>query len=149
MSKNGFRLVYHKSISDKDKPIVEDFLLDFIEKTAKCNGSYAKAFRTNGGWVSHLRWKALGLPVNQSRGDNYCVNDKLILRRLSKNRRIFGVVPRDLVFSLNGFACSTQYKNCICLKCTMAWTSNKGFTMNEPFKDDNYVVFYDSGDIKG
>lgn len=147
--KNGYRLVYHKSISGEDKRNAEEFLLDFIEKVNK-EGSYAKAFRTHGGWNSCLRWKSFGLPVSDFKNQNYyCVSEKLILRRLSKNRRIFGVVPRDLVFSLNGYACSTQYKRCICPKCTMAWTSGKGFGMGEPYKDSDYITFYESGEIKG
>lgn len=142
--KNGFRLVYHKSLKGEDRADAEDELNDFV---LALNGShkYAERFNCKGGHASALRWKALGYPVNWCRG----AHDKMVLRRLSKNRRIFGVVPRSLVFSLNDNTCSTRYTGCVCPKCPWHWTGYKGFTMAEPYKDSDYIIFYESGEIKG
>jgi hypothetical protein len=140
--KNGYRLVYHKSLKGSEKQKAETTLGEFVLGLAGSH-NYAKQFNTKGGYASSLRWKALGKSLGSC-----CSGDNLVLRRLSKNRRIFGVVPRDLVFSIPG-ACSTQYEGCMCPKCTWEWTGGKGFKMDGPYKDEDYILFYESGKIKG
>ncbi len=142
--KYGIRVVIHKDISKELLDEANEMCDYFVKLT--CRGHIYKSSITgkwtqknkgygNGGWKSYWKRKVFGL-LSQSK--------KLVFRRLSNNRRIFGVVPLELLRDMDNTI--INIKRCVCpihlggIKVTM---------LDGPYDEQNYNMYCEFGDIKG
>lgn len=125
--KQGYMVVLHKNIPpelvDEAKVLCEDFI-----NIAK--DGYGTGYR-----ASYFRRGVFGM-MSKSK--------KLTLRRLSKNRRIFGAVPIDMVVNKDGSPVNLD----LCM-CPSHLGGTKVKMSDGPFKEENYDIVYATGEIKG
>jgi len=67
---------------------------------------------------------------------------KLTFRRLSNNRRIFGVVPVSILSYRDGSEINTN--QCYCPSCL-----GGGIVKMKPYEEDDYITYCEHGEIKG
>ena len=131
--KMGYRICIQKHLSKEQKDIGIEYIEDFIKEVGAHGGSYANAYRTQGGWKSWFRRGTLGLspPKLSKKG--------LTLRRLSNNRRIFGIQSLDSL-KINGI---DESDGCYC-------PIHRGSIKVKSLKMlDDFDIIYEEGEIKG
>lgn len=131
--KHGFRIVYHNSIT----PDAE--LISFLEKQKAqfCSDDSYKCRQDSGAFY---RRGLFGLGLNA----NFKWNGDIVytFKRLSKNRRIFGLVP---ISELIAKSPPLKLDQCMCA----VHRGGQRVILRTPYDEQNYVTFYETGDIKG
>ena len=126
--KTGFRLVYHKDIPEHLVPLAKELLKSQLKTMIdgyKTGGKASRSFYKRG---------ILG----------YCYKDTdLVFRRLSTNRRIFGIVHKDQLEGING---EIEWNQCIC---SLHLGGTKVKMKDGPYSEDKYITWAEIGDIKG
>jgi hypothetical protein len=127
MSRKGFRLEIQKDLTPDEREVAEEMCMEFA--TSRWSDNWA-----TGEGPNSLRRKVIGCckPYN---------NPKLLFRRISNGRRIFGVVRSDTVITDDGVLVSER-SGCFCDSCT---GGIKARFVNRPEME----FFYERGDIKG
>jgi hypothetical protein len=135
----GFRIAIHKDVPG-----------DLMEEARKRCDSFLKLAshrekRYGETWVRPGSYASGYLPSFYNRGIIGFVfaDKKLTFRRISKNRRIFAVVPIDMVKNKDGSELDLHY--CVCPCCV---NGMKKVTM-KPYDEKDYNTFIEVGDIKG
>ena len=123
--KFGFRIVYHKSIQKNDELI--KFLTDQVN-LFNTEDSYKTGYKP-----SPYRRRGQGIPFVSKDGI------ECRFKRLSTNRRIFGVIP---VSELDG---PVKTDGCLCQKCV----GSVRVGMNKPYTEEDYITYTEIGEIKG
>ena len=132
--KYGFRLLLHKNLSDKQKEEAKRlFDLHFLST----NGKYG-----TGGQSSHSYWRRgiLGKPVATSQDKNKRYNYDMVIRRMSKRRRIFAAIRRELVDTFNP---NVEWDQCMCS------LHLGGTKVHVPLIEEDYDLYFEDGEIKG
>lgn len=129
--KHGFKILIHKDIPDEHMKdairITNDFMYQAISENGYKVGRRSCQFYARG---------VLGYSVPQK-------DPKITFKRLVKNRRIFGVVPIDLLEAVDGKPLPLD--DCMC-------TDHRGgvrVRLIDGFNEDDYRLYYEEGDIKG
>ena len=125
--KYGYRLVIHNSIKDNQIAIekMQRFLHIFSSKN-----SYKY------GWHSPFKRNGVGVSYRKDWSMTYDNDGEFVFKRVSKNRRIFAMVPRNLVEGELHRPCSH-----LC--------SDGKAKLKVGYEDENYTTFAEVGDIKG
>lgn len=133
--KFGFRITYHKSIPQSQN------LLDFLEewKNRFCSPESYKC-RTDSG--AFFRRGLLGLAVGPNFETNH--DDPIIytFKRLSRNRRVFGLVPISLLVPKNP---PIDLEQCMCA----IHRGGQRVNLAVPYNENDYQTYFEIGDIKG
>lgn len=131
--KTGFRLVIHRAIPAGDR---ED-CLRFIEGEKKRFLS-ENSYKT-GGWCSgsFFRRGIFGIGLSGSAVPTYT------FKRLSKHRRVFGVVPVSELERTDGRP--LELNQCMCA----AHRGGQRVRLRTGFRDEDFEVLFEHGDIKG
>ena len=79
----GFQIEIQKNITDDELSIAKKFANEFISKTCRDHMIFYLGGRT-GGYISYIRRGKFGYVINKETG--------LVFRRISRNKRIFGIV---------------------------------------------------------
>lgn len=129
--KYGFRIVYHKDIPLEDLGIIKSWLEDKVvmftsEKSYKVGYNNSHSFYRRG---------IFGLLLNKPK-------NKYTFRRLSKNRRIFGIVPID---KLQGIKEEISLNMCMCAD----HLGGIRVKLKKKFNENDWITFYETGEIKG
>ena len=132
--KFGFRITYHKSI-----PYSKE-LLYFLEsqKTQFCSPDSYKC-RTDSG--AFFRRGLLGLAV----GSDFQINQNPVIytfKRLSRNRRVFGLVPISLLVPKNP---PINLEQCMCA----IHRGGQRVNLAVPYNESDYETYFETGNIKG
>jgi hypothetical protein len=125
--KFGFRVLIHKDIPLEDFEQIKPHLQQIIDGWSK----HGYKCRLKSG--AYFRRSILGYPI---------VKDKYVLRRLVKTRRLFGMVPVEL---LEGVDEQINFNQCMCGDC-LAGTKVRFI---KRFDENDYWKFYEIGEIKG
>lgn len=125
--KKGFRLEIQKDLTPEERELAEEMCMEFA--TSKWSDNWA-----TGEGPNSMRRKAIGW------GRPY-KKPKLLFRRISNGRRVFGVVRADMVKTDDGLLVSER-SGCMCPTCTGGL---KARFVNRPEME----FFYERGDIKG
>ncbi len=134
----GFRLVYDKDIPAED---MEDVLDMLSAKKEHFTGE--NSYKV--GWTSShsfYRRGIFGLRV-QPKGGSYSSPAKYTFKRLTKGRRIFGVVPVDKLERLDNQ--EIEQDNCICAD----HRGGQRVRLKSGFREADYVTYFETGEIKG
>lgn len=137
--KTGFRFAIQKGLNNKQNELAQDVAWCFINAVAEHKGSFAKAYRTKGGRASYLARGNLGYTFGGLKDLG------LTLRRLSKNKRVFGIMRlKDLeVKDLNITA--DKLNECMC---PQYHGGGRKVRMLIPY-ENNFRTIYEIGEIKG
>lgn len=123
--REGFRLVYHKDVPSELIQLAKELLktqLKYMIDGYKTGGKSSSSFYKRG---------ILGY---------YYKDTGLVFRRLSTNRRIFGIVHKD---QLEG---DINWNQCIC---AYHLGGTKVTMKDGPYFEDKYITWAEIGDIKG
>lgn len=131
MAKKGYRILIHKDVPT-----------EWMEQATKECQYFQDLADSERGWKegreSHAFYRrgAFGYSVPSR-------DPVITFKRLVKNRRIFGVVPINILESKTGE--SLQLDGCMCA------SHRGGVPVNiiGGFVEDDYVLYAESGDIKG
>lgn len=139
--KNGIKIVIHNSIKDDIKKEVEKWLLQWL--IAKINTkegivNYKIGYSNSS---SFYRRGILGLSLFNTY--NSPLKKKYFFRRLTKSRRIFGVVPISEIISKDNS--NIDLNQCMCA-IHLGGTKVK---LKKTYDDNDYSIFFQIGDIKG
>jgi hypothetical protein len=126
LSKKGFRLEIQKGLTPEERKLAEEECEDFA--TSKWSDSWA-----TGEYPNPMRRNVVGSPIK---------NSQLLFRRISKNRRVFGVVRANTVITDDGRLADNLGSGCHCGKCLGGIRAR---FVNRPEME----FFYERGDIKG
>ena len=133
--KKGYRILLHKDIP-----------LDLLDDSKKYCDLFIQEANTKGygrsgghGDRAFFRRGVFGFLFNNFDKRN----DSVVFRRLSKNRRIFGILPINLLSSSDGTP--INLKQCICA-IHLGGTKVK---IKNGFQEKDYMTYYEVGDIKG
>lgn len=142
--KFGFRIVIHKDVSselmEEARKQCDSFLkFASVREQRKTEGyggiiSYRPASYASGYAPSVYRRGMIG---------HVFADNKLTFRRLSRNRRIFGVVPISMIQNKDGSELHFRGSWCAC--CV---NDGKKVTM-KPYDESDYRTFIEVGEIKG
>lgn len=127
--KFGFRLVLHKDIKQEDRGVCLKFLRDMLVRFAS-PGSYKVGHFNRRSWFSR---HAYGLGVTIDSEVRY------VFRRLSSKRRVFGIVPIEMIERKDGEE-FTPYK---------WWPATARFRSKVSYRNQDYETFAEVGEIKG
>lgn len=131
--KRGLQIEIQLLLTSGEWSIASDFVREFIDGLGD---DYDYKKWSCGGWKSSIGRNKLGHQILDSNRKP----TRLFFRRLSKRRRIFGVVRLD---ELVGNGCILTTGGCTCPQCQghqrVKWKTEKPET----------VVVYKAGDIKG
>ena len=138
--KSGFSLVYHQDVA-KDVAVeilksMIGYMLDGYNK--RCGGGRTSPYRRG---VLGTMYKPDGGAANHTR--KLKLNETITFRRLSKNRRVFGLVPVRLLETKDGAAVDTD--GCFCPTCL----GSQQCRLREGFKEDEFIHYSTIGEIKG
>jgi len=125
--KHGFRLLLHTGLTPEQRDRARHI---FVTRFIQTNGRYG-----TGGWDSGSYWRRgqLGYP-SKSDGDY-----DMVIRRMSKKRRIFAAIPRELADKDN----EIDWNQCMC---SMHLAGTK---VSIEFNENDYDLYYETGEIKG
>ena len=133
--KYGFKICFHKSISYNKE--LKEFLDGKVEhftseESYKCRRK-SGAFYRRGifGFSLSDKFKS---PSSQE-------EIKYTFKRLSRNRRVFGVVPIDQLKSEN----KLDLNQCMCAE----HRGGQRVNLIVPYNDNNYITYFETGTIKG
>ncbi len=104
----NYELKIQKDLSDEQIEIAHKVANSFIENVAKYNGSYAKAYRTQAGYASYFKRNCLGYTWGGLREAG------LTLRRISKNKRVFGIMRLSDLYITELDITADKYNRCWC-----------------------------------
>jgi hypothetical protein len=128
----GFQIEIQKDLNEEELSIATAYIHHWISKTCETNLTYLLGGKS-GGWGSYLRRGRFGFLLPYS-------NKSLIFRRISTNRRVFGVFRTNTVVKPDGDEIKL---GCMCGKCTgeerVVWRDDKPETF----------VYAVVGDVKG
>lgn len=134
----GFEIKIQKSLSEEQRKIAEEVAFDFIKRTIEHKMSYAKAYRTRSGTSSYLKRNVLGYTWGGLKEAG------LTLRRISKNRRSFGIVKLEDLYIPELKIRGHELKECMCPK---YHGGGRRVVMN--IHVDDFVLFAKIGKVKG
>jgi hypothetical protein len=120
----GFRIVYHKDIPWTKE--VKEFLDERV-KHFTSPGSYKQRMDS----AAFFRRGILGL----------CMNNEYTFKRLSRNRRIFGLVPISELKSREPI----KLDQCMCA----IHRGGQKVILKKPYNEQDYTTFFETGKIKG
>lgn len=130
--KRGFQILLHKDIPAK-----------YIDAAkAECDrfiviASSEKGYRTGGQNSSSFYQRGiLGREVSNT-------ERSIVFRRLVKNRRVFGIVPVSSLVNQDGS--DVKLEHCMC----SYHDGGKRVRFKDGFKQQDFVQYYETGDIKG
>lgn len=131
--KHGFKIVYHKSI--EKTPELEQFL-----KKKKDQFCSANSYKCRADSAAFYRRGLLGYGLNEK----FTSNGDIVFtfKRLSKGRRIFGIVPIQELVPKNP---PLKLNQCMC----GIHRGGQRVNLATPYKDEDYIVFFETGEIKG
>ena len=140
--KQGYRILIHNTVADKQW--AHEFCDKFIERANTIGYG-------TGGWSAHSYYKRgiLGLRISNNAigiikdGEIWAGYSQYVFRRLVNSRRIFGIVPVSELETKDGNP--INLKGCVC-------THHVGGTrvkFKNGFKEKDYTIYYETGDIKG
>lgn len=134
--KTGYRILIQSDLDENSKKIAIEYCNDFFNKVgSQCsfkNAGYRR--KTGGGHCSWFKRNTLGHVFDK--------NKSLVFRRISKNKRIFGVVKlQELVLKENKQEIDIT-KSCNCPYCT---DFRVEFKNNIPEMD----FYFEFGEISG
>jgi hypothetical protein len=131
MAKTGYRLLIHRDIPEDCAEYVKRACEHFLSQADTLDGwkcrRISRAFYRRG---------ILGFSLPP-------IEPKITIRRLVKNRRIFGVVPIDILEKVDGTP--LELDRCMCAK-------HRGGTkvrIKGGFKEEDYDLYREVGDIRG
>lgn len=134
----GYRIVIEEGLSQEQQEIAEKVANTFIEYANEHDG-YWKG-QTGGGWSSALRRGIYG----QSWGPGIDLRKVgLVFRRVSRGRRVFGVIKVDHLIDREGNVGLEIGKN-MCM-CPLHRGGIKVSLMTQP----EVSTYYETGNIKG
>ena len=127
----GYRVVYHKTIPETDIHTVVEYINTKIIPWFSSENSY-KSRRDSG---AYFRRGNFGLILDEK-------DNKYVFRRLSKNRRIFGVLPITL---LEGKHSKIEIKQCMC----GLHRAGQKVRIVGGFRESDWIKIYEEGSITG
>lgn len=148
LSSFGYRTCIHNSLigSEYEQRCREE--CDFFTELA-CRGW---SYNDRGKWLQRQKSYGSGYKPNWYRrgvlGHVLRINQieiPVTFKRLSKNRRIFGCVPIDLLVDLDGNPITMENKGCRCPEHAGATRCR----MIEPYDETNYTTISEGGFLKG
>ncbi len=135
--KRGYRLCYYKNIPTED---IEKIIHYF---TSSWNGVHAGGIKE---WFSSKNsYKCRTKSGAFFRRGNFGLlldDEKYVFRRLSHNRRVFGVCPIDILEGKNEPINTNQ---CMCGE----HRAGQKVRIKGGFKESDFVTYYEEGEIKG
>jgi hypothetical protein len=133
--KKGFRIEIQKNLSVDERKFAEDFCLNFIASKLSDNWG-------TGEYPTPLRRHLIGFSIPQ-----WDENAQLVFRRISNNRRIFGVVKIDTLENIDGSDVVLQkyFYPRAAIDSDKTWNISKVRFRVKPEMD----FFYERGEIKG
>ena len=136
--KQGYRILVHRDISKEDMPLV-------IKECQKWNPKSGIPISYGTGWITKRSWYRRGVVGKQV---GFWANapetsEVIVIRRLVKNKRIFGAIPLRLLETLEGG--DVKFNDCKCGICN----GGQKCRIKNGFVEDDYDLFCELGDIKG
>lgn len=131
MSKHkGFRVLIHKDIPPERLKECHEFCDRWIQRSIKegygCHGGH--------GDYAFYRRRILGYLFSK--------DYSLTFRRLSTKRRIFGIVPTNLLFDKETGKQIVVGNGCVCASC------EGGRRVSYDFNENNFILYFEDGNIK-
>lgn len=134
MTHIGFRLVYHSSIPETDN------LFKFLEsqKAYFCSENSYKCRRDYG---AYFRRGLFGFGIAEDFSTTYGKPIVYTFKRLSRGRRIFGIVPVSLLVGRT----ELKLDQCPCA----IHRGGQRVTLSAPYSESDYKTYFEVGKIKG
>lgn len=104
----GFRIEIERGLSAEEKALAREYADNWAMKVIENNCSWRA--QTKGGWLSYLRRGTFGHWVNGIQTSKS--PEELVFRRISKSKRIFGIMRASHLRHLDGSEINT--KQCMC-----------------------------------
>lgn len=138
--KNGIKILIHNNIDEHDKNEIEKWLYNWIVNKYD-NGivNYKIGYSNSS---SFYRRGILGFSLfNDS---EHPLKNKYFFKRLTKNRRIFGVIPINELIDKN----TNQIPDTNMCMCAIHLGGIK-VKLKKDFNENDYSIFFQIGEIRG
>lgn len=131
--KYGFRICYHKEIGLCEP--LKDFLDSKVEHFCS-EDSYKERTKS----AAFCRRGILGMCLDENFKTSSKPNVIYTFKRLSRNRRIFGVVPLSKI----------DFDHSVLNQCMCAeHRGGERVNLIKPYDEEDYITYFETGEIKG